>query len=119
MNVRDRLLNALEPLGVEVRYQGSLSDEEPLSETLITYQIIDSSDEGFYDNEATKAITQIQLMIYSTKMSIIKDLPDHLSQLIKQAGFVRESRGKDAGFFNHHYAWLMEIHHTERMPMHE
>ena len=114
MNVRDRLISALAPCGVEVRYQGSLSDAEPLSDTFITYQISDSSDESYYDNDAQRCVTHIQLIIYTTKMSIIKTLPLQVSSLIKQAGFTRQSLGRDHGFYEQHYAWLMEIHFTER-----
>jgi hypothetical protein len=118
MNVRDVLILCLAPLGVDIRVQGSISESEPIPETMITYEIIDSIDHGFYDNQPTRLTTRIQLMIYSTKMSIIKSLPDTITQLIKEGGFVRESRGHDQGFFGQHYGWLMEIHTTERMFNH-
>ncbi len=114
MNVRDHLIATLEPLGIDVRYQGSISEDEPISETLITYQIIDSDDHAFYDNHPQRMTTHIQLMIYSSKMAIIKSLPDEISHLIKQAGFIRESRGHDQGFYADHYAWTMAISFTER-----
>ncbi len=114
MNVRDHLIKTLQPLGINVRYQGSISEDEPIPETLITYEIIDSMDQSYYDNTSHRLTTRIQLVIYSSKMSIIKTLPDHMSQLIKAAGFTRESRGYDRGFYMDHYAWIMEIHFTER-----
>lgn len=114
MNIRDILILSLAPLGVEIRVQGSISESEPIPETLITYEIIDSIDHGFYDNQPTRLTTRIQLMIYSTKFSIIKTLPDTITQLIKEAGFVRDGRGFDQGYFGQHYGWLMEIHATER-----
>ena len=114
MNVRDRLITALAPCGIEVRYQGSLSEEEPLSDTFMTYQISDSQEDSYYDNASQRETTHIQLIIYTTKMSIIKTLPLQVSSLIKQAGFVRVSLGRDFGFYGQHYGWLMEIHYTER-----
>ena len=51
MNVRDRLIEALNPLGYEVKLQGSYAEPEPLPETFITYFILDSPDGSYYDDQ--------------------------------------------------------------------
>lgn len=114
MNVRDRLINALSSLGYQVLLQGSIADDEPLPETYITYFISDSPDDAFYDNQPKRTHTYINLILYSKKMSLIKTVPDQMHNLLSQAGFIRDGKGRDYSYEKEHYGWLMNYIHTER-----
>jgi hypothetical protein len=114
MTTRERLLNALTPLGFEVYLQGSLAADQPLPATFITYFVLDGSDQRFYDSQATLSFPIIQLVLYATKLSVLNTLPDLVSTQLKAHGFVREGRGRDMGYEGHHYGWVMTLMTTER-----
>jgi len=114
MNVRDRLIAALDPLGYEVSLQGSYADDEPLPASFITYTIYDSTDEGFYDNNPTRADYFIQIVFYSKDFNLVKSVPDDIYLKLKTAGFRRLSKGRDVDFNIEHHAWLCEYYYMER-----
>lgn len=114
MNVRDRLISALEPLGFEVRLQGSYAEDEPLSETFITYFIVDSPDGSFYEDGPLVTYIRVQVVLYSKKMSVLTTLPEQIFRACRAAGFIRDSRGRDLGFEGEHYGWSMNFISTER-----
>lgn len=114
MNVRDRFIHALEPLGFEVRLQGSYAEDEPLPESFITYFIVDSPDGTFYEDGPLLTYIRIQVVLYSKKMSILTALPQQIFVACRNAGFIRDSRGRDLGFEGDHYGWIMNFITTER-----
>lgn len=114
MNVRDRLISALEPLGCEVRLQGSYAENEPLPESFITYFIVDSPDGTFYEDGPLLTYIRIQVVLYSMKISVINTFPEQIFAACRNAGFIRDSRGRDLGFEGDHYGWSMNFITTER-----
>ena len=114
MNVRDRLIEALSPIGYEVKLQGSYAEPEPLPETFITYFILDSPDGSYYDDQPQLTHTRIQVILYSKKMSLINVVPDLIFHSARAAGFIRDSRGRDVGYEGEHYGWMMNFITTER-----
>jgi len=114
MNVRDRLIQALTPLGYEVRLQGSYVEAEPLPETFITYFILDSPDGSYYDDQPRLSYIRIQVILYSKRMSVINTVPSSIFTACRNAGFIRDSRGQDMGFEGEHYGWMMNFISTER-----
>ena len=114
MNVRDRLINSLEPIGFEVRLQGSYAENEPLPESFITYFIVDSPDGNYYEDGPLLTYIRIQVVLYSMKMSAINTIPEQIFNACRNAGFIRDSRGRDLGFEGDHYGWSMNFITTER-----
>lgn len=114
MNVRDILIQALEPLEYEIALQGSYADDEPLPESFITYFIVDSDDRSFYDDDPKMSDYRIQVVFYSKKMSLIKTVPDSIYQSLKAAGFIRTGKGRDIAYNAEHYAWQIDYLYTER-----
>lgn len=114
MNVRDILINALQSLGYEVSLQGSYADAEPLPESFITYQIVTSNDQSFYDNNPKISNYTVQVVFYSKKMSLIKTVPDLIYSGLKNAGFTRQGKGRDIPFNTDYYGWMVEYFYTER-----
>jgi len=117
MNVRDVLIEALEPLkteGYEVSLQGSYGENEPLPESFITYFIVDSNDRSFYDDSPKLSDYRIQIVFYSKKVELIKTIPDLIYQHLKAAGFVRTGKGRDISYNVEHYAWQIDYLFTER-----
>ncbi|HAM63777.1 MAG: hypothetical protein A2Y20_07685 [Firmicutes bacterium GWF2_51_9] len=114
MNVRDRLIAALQPLGLEVRLQGSIAENEPLPETFLTYFIIDSPDGNSYEDGPLVSYIRVQVVLYSTKMSLLNARPQQVFNVCRNAGFIRDSRGRDLGFEGDHYGWSMNFITTER-----
>lgn len=114
MTLRQRLLDALGPLGYDIFLQGSLAPDQPTPATFITYFLIEDEDRSFYDNQATLSFPRIQLCFYSTSMNVLNTLPEQVTPLIKAAGFVRDNRGRDLGMENGLYGWMMVLLTTER-----
>jgi len=57
---------------------------------------------------------RIQVVLYSTKMSLLNTLPQQIFLACRNAGFIRDSRGRDLGFEGEHYGWSMNFITTER-----
>lgn len=114
MNVRDTLITALQPLEYDVRLQGSYAANEPLPESFITYQIVDAPDASFYDNQPQLTHHRLQVIFYSKKMSLINSVADQIYTAMKQAGFIRDGKGRDYGFENEYLGLLIQFTYTER-----
>lgn len=114
MNVRDRLIEALNPLEYEVALQGSYAEDEPLPQSFITYFIVDSYDQAFYGNNPKRSVYSIQIEFYSKDFSLIKSVPDLIYQKLKDAGFIRQSKGRDIAYDAEHYAWQADYYYMER-----
>jgi len=114
MNVREKLIAALTPMGLEVRLQGSIAENELLPESFLTYFIIDSPDGNSYEDGPLVSYIRIQVVLYSTKMSLLNSLPQQIFLACRNAGFIRDSRGRDLGFEGDHYGWSMNFITTER-----
>ncbi|MGB7594704.1 MAG: hypothetical protein WBL80_04005 [Erysipelotrichaceae bacterium] len=114
MNVRDTLITTLTPLSYDVRLQGSYADDEPLPESFITYLVIEAPDGSFYEGSPMLTRHRIQVVFYSKKMALINTVPALMDVALKDAGFLRDGKGRDYGFENEHYGLLVNYSFTER-----
>lgn len=116
MNVRDLLIDAIEPLGYEgkVRLQGSYGPNEELPDRFVTYFIQSSGDQSFYDKKPMLSSTSISVVFYSKQMSFINSEPSKIDDALKAVGFTRNGPGRDVAFNTEHYAWQVEYLYLER-----
>ena len=96
MSVKDRLLNALEPLGYQVLRQGTIGPDGECEDDLITYYIVDTMTERSYDNEPAITSWLIYITFYSYDAQLVEDERVRIVQTLRAAGFLPDGKGRDA-----------------------
>lgn len=93
-----KLFDLFEEIGLPYHRQGSLSDED-YNPSFFTFWNIDTPNDSFYDNRATRYIPYIQVGFYTNDASKIYSQLDEGGEFYTKAnekGFVFEGRAKDA-----------------------
>lgn len=116
INVFNKIVLTLSPLGYSIREQGSYGQNENLPETFITYFILNSPDISFADNLPTARTTQVQISLYSKKPNIVQSADATIKNLMRSAGFLRLG-GRSLPFepVTGHYCWTQDyrLYETE------
>ncbi len=115
MDIRDRVCDTLEPLGVDVVQQGSYAKTEPPTK-FITYWIIASPDIKHYDGKIAVTAPRVQIDFYSNNYSEVLTLPDQISEKLLAAGFHRDGNWRDIAYEQStgHYGKRTEFNYLER-----
>ena len=113
--VREKVINALKPLGLDPKLQGSYETAGDLPESFVTYFMPDTQVLVTYNNKPFKIGYTLNINYYSSKMSHINTVPDKIFDAMIAAGFSAESVGYDAGFDKEtgRYGWLMDFYYVE------
>lgn len=116
MKVKDKLYDALLPLGYEIGRQGSYG-EQLLPDLFITYYVAGITDVRHYDNQPAMASWDIQVNVYTRDPAFLDTVPVQISERLLAAGFTRSGKGSDGGMDKDtgHYAWYMDFYFTERI----
>lgn len=89
----------LEPIfeKLELPYsrQGSYEEDAELPESFFTFWNMDTPEEGFYDNDAHKAVWLWAVYFYTKNPALIYSKLEGFIKLAKKAGFIAEGRGRD------------------------
>lgn len=89
----------LEPIFEELELpysrQGSYEEAEELPESFFTFWNMDTPEEGFYDNDAHKAVWLWAVYFYTKNPALIYSKLEQFITLAKKAGFIAEGRGRD------------------------
>lgn len=88
-NIYAAIFGALETLGYPVHEHGTYAPDESLPETFVTYQIIDSPNNSFADNEATSQTTRVQVNLYSRDPEIKQGADGMIKSVMLPVGFLR------------------------------
>lgn len=88
---------ALESLGYPVREHGTYAPDETLPDTFVTYQIIDSPNNSFADNQATSRTSRVQINLYSRDPEIKQGADEAIKAVMLPVGFLRVG-GRDLPF---------------------
>lgn len=98
---KDKLVNTLKRMGYEdgvtIFQQGEMGKEITYPNKFFTFFNIDTPDDGFYDNEPTKAIWSFYLFFYSNDPLEVKTELERATKELKTEGWIIGSRkGYDA-----------------------
>lgn len=90
-----KLEKVFERTGLEYARQGSYSDESEYPESFFTFWNYDTPEDGFFDNEAGRAIWFWKVYFYTNNPAILYSKMDEFIALAKEEGFVVEGRAHD------------------------
>lgn len=108
-NIYSITYKALNLLGYDVKEEGSYGRPENLSDTYITYFIVDNPTYAAYDNLFKSSQPRIQLKLYSRKPSIKQNADELFKSVMIPAGFMRVG-GRDLPFNSDtgHYCYICD-----------
>lgn len=95
MDVKQLLIDTLEPFGYEIILQGSLSDNEAYPDNFFTFFNNESSSDSFYDNKETRTIWDFDLNFYSNDPETVNTTLIEAKTLLKNVGFIIDGKGYD------------------------
>jgi hypothetical protein len=90
-----KLFELFEEIGLPYFRQGSMSDEQ-YQPSFFTFWNIDTPNDSFYDNKATRYIEYVQVGLYTNDAKNIYSVMDDFIKKAKEKGFVVEGRAQDA-----------------------
>lgn len=113
-DIYNLIYSTLSALGYPVKEQGTYSENDTLPETFITYQIIDSPNNSFADNQPTSKTTRIQLAFYSKKPALKQSADETFKGIMLPAGFLRAG-GRDLPYDHNtgHYGYTSDYRFYE------
>ena len=91
----EALEGILSATGCEYARQGSFSESENIPDTYFAFWNLDTPEDGFYDNNPTRAVWHWQVYLYTKDPSIMYSKMDELIALARQSGFVPDGRAWD------------------------
>lgn len=99
--MKDELIKVLTSLGYEegktIFQQGEMGKDEVYPTSFFTFLNIDTPDDGFYDNEPTRAIWSFYLFFYSSDPAKTNTELERATKELKKNGWIIGSRkGYDA-----------------------
>lgn len=114
MNVKQRLIDALTPLGFPVLLQGTIPQGEAYPEAFITFWVTDTADGDHYDNAPAYWHWEVDVYFYATDPREVEAEPQRIREALKGAGFVPQGRGYDIPSDEPtHTGWAMEYYFRE------
>ena len=119
-NPKDKLIEVLTKMGYQegktIFQQGSMPEELEYPSSFWTFWNIDTPDDGFYDNEPTRAIWSFYLWFFSNDPTKINTELEAATKSLKKNGWIIGSRkGHDvASDVNTHSGRYTTIYFIER-----
>lgn len=89
----DLLMQTLESTGFSVYLQGSIAPEQDYDESFITYQIIDSPLQDFFDDEPTGTQWKVNVIFYTSRADLLYTVPVDIFKKLTSAGFIPQGKG--------------------------
>jgi hypothetical protein len=82
-------------IGLDYSRQGSYSDDAEYPPAFFTFWNYDTPEEGFYDNEANRAVWYWQVYYYTNDPSTLYAGLENFISKAEDAGFIAEGKGTD------------------------
>lgn len=95
MDVKQLMIDTLEPFGFPIILQGSLSAEDAYPASFFTFFNNDSSSAAFFDNAETQTIWDFDLNFYSSDPETVNSTLLQAKALLKAQGFIIDGKGYD------------------------
>lgn len=93
--MKDKLIEALQPLGFPIKLQGSILQDEMYPVSFFTFWNNDTFDDAYYDNEEHRTVWDFDLNFYSEDPALVNEMLVTTKRLLKQAGFIVNGKGYD------------------------
>lgn len=93
--MKEKLLEALNRIGVPVYLQGSIADDALLPNDFITFLTIDSPSVANFDNETALTAWRYQVTNYGRNPESVADYAWKIRNVLKAAGFIPIGKGRD------------------------
>ena len=97
MSVRDKLIEALEPLGFDIALQGSFEVDD-IPDDVITYRIANAPIIRTYNNKPAAAGYYLQVNAYTRAISKLDNMTEQIMEALLVAGFTTGGDPIDAGY---------------------
>ncbi len=91
----EKLEEVFKKLNLPYSRQGSYESSEDYPNSFFTFWNFDTPEDGFFDNEANRAIWYWQIYYYSNDPSTIYSKMQEFINLAKQERFIVEGKGND------------------------
>ncbi len=93
--MKNKLVNALEPLGFPVYLQGAIAEDEPYPDSFFTFWNSYADGRAIYDNEDHATEWEFVLAFYSTDPDLVNTVLLDAKRLLKSNSFSVFGRGYD------------------------
>lgn len=90
-----KLEDVFRTMGLDYSRQGSYTDDREYPPSFFTFWNFDIPEDGFFDNEAHRAVWYWQICYYTRFPETLYSRMDEFTELAKAAGFIVEGRGED------------------------
>lgn len=90
-----KLEEAFEEMGFPYSRQGSYEEDEELPSSFFTFWNADTPEDGFFDNEANRAVWVWYIYFYTKDPSYLYSKLEEFIRIAKSKGFIVEGKGKD------------------------
>ena len=112
--MKELLVKMLESLGYPAYLQGTMSDEDLLKPSYVTYFTLAGDDAGHFDNEPSGVAWRYTVIFYSSDPRLVASAPNDIRVALKAAGFIPRGRGTDIPSDEPtHTGWAMEFYHLD------
>ena len=95
MDVKQLLIDTLQPFGCPVILQGSLADDEAYPDDFFTFWNNSTEGAAYFDNGSTQTIWDFDLNFYSSDPETVNAALLEACSLLKAAGFIVSGKGYD------------------------
>lgn len=90
-----KLEQVFEKMGLEYSRQGSYSEDAEYPPSFFTFWNFDTPEDGFYDNNAHRAVWYWNVYYYTKDASTLYSKMDEFMKSAKDAGFVLDGKAHD------------------------
>ena len=114
--MKDLLTRTVEALGYPAYLQGTMSDEDLLKPSYVTYFTLAGDDAGHFDNEPSGVAWRYTVIFYSSDPRLVASAPKEIRAALKAVGFIPQGRGMDIPSDEKtHTGWAMDFIYPEKI----
>lgn len=114
--MKEKLIEILERFCPDNVYlQGTMNPDEKYPASFITFFVIDSSFEKFYNNDSNEIDWLVHVIFYSSNPAEMLTVPPQIIRALRSEGFIPENAGIDIlSEVKTHTGWAMEFVYPEK-----
>jgi hypothetical protein len=94
--MRDNIYTLLSSFGYPVFLNGTVNNNDVYPDSFFTFWNDINTDDSFYDNDATRAILDYDIVFISKNPSLVQTVAEAARQMLKNNGFVVSGKPTDA-----------------------
>ena len=113
--MKERLISILDRFCPDNVYlQGTLNPEVAYPQKFITFFVVESPFDDYYDNDANKINWSVNVMFYSDNPREVQIIPPQIIRVLRMEGFMPQGAGTDIlSDVKSHTGWAMEFIYQE------